>query len=165
MRRSQLVMRAPYYESSGYLFIALTIGSLAEERILSGNLEVLPFLLMIHLRKRRVFQLFVQVILIFQIFDNRAGLHREDLASASYRSTVWFTSRTSHSIIPVLGSSMVGTSPLGQMLIYGSCFISLALRNVRSKGISSSFNIRMTFHGCGPLRSCQHQRIGFSCGS
>ena len=59
----------------------------------------------------------------------------------------------SHSVMPVLGSSMAGTRPLMLIFSKGSFFRSAKSMIFMSYGMSSSAKMMATFHGFGPCNS------------
>lgn len=64
--------------------------------------------------------------------------------------------RTSHRVMPVLGSSIAGTRPFGLTLMNGSCLILEKSIYSASYGTPSSRRMITTFHGFGPCVSrCQ----------
>lgn len=53
----------------------------------------------------------------------------------------------SQSVMPVFGSSMAGTRPLGLTEMYGSALILLKSTASLVKGMSRSYSANTTFHG------------------
>ena len=81
------------------------------------------------------------IIPIDKVKDDCARLNRSAMNAFIFVRTL-----TSQSLTPVLGSSIVGSLPLGLRLMYGSCLASKSSSITRcSNGIPSSLRMIITF--------------------
>lgn len=91
--------------------------ALAEVGALARHLEVRPALLLVFLWEFGVAEAVGLVVGLEKILDDGAGLECESVSAASGLVT---SSRTSHNLMPVFGSSIAGTRPFGLMDSNGS---------------------------------------------
>jgi hypothetical protein len=125
------------------------------EPTLPAHLEIPPADLLVLLRRFGIAQLARRVVRVEQVIDNGAGLAAKGDSSSTMRSCFprLFGAdfeHTSHTVMPVFGSSRAGTRPLGLTLTKGSCFRVLKSIISCSYGMASSSRKMAHFQGLGP---------------